>query len=477
MAIKIFRYISATTVLLSVVLIELIAQTASIDTSDYLPDYYYNAADYNLMIAASKGYDNEVIRLLKEGANVDYTTSENATALIFAVANNWSSTTNLLLTAGSDVNISTNKHETPLLIALFNNNFAIAETLIRHGANINYRDNNGAAPLHYAALYSMTDLADLLLYYEADVDIRSNDGTTPLMVAIWAGNNAIAELLIKNGANLEAMDKEGYTPFLTAAQTGNIEMLDYLKNNGVDIYEQNRYKWNALSLAIKTSRTGIVRELLNYGDGWGSIYKSAARPSKIAAESGNQEIIDLIEESGLDGRYQKKIDQMSFGFSGKATSHGFYSGLNITFLEPINNIGFIIGIDAKPWGNRVLYKDSDNIYYQIKENSILAYGGLLKEFPLTKRIDKFNLRMTTALYAAYYIAGKIEGPPISINKGFKLVPSVGIDYSSTIGGFFTSVEYQTTELYGVGKLWTRFGIKLNIFFENDNSPLKEIKWN
>ncbi len=477
MAIKVFRYISATTVLLLIVLIELMSQTSSPDTSDYLPDYYYNAIDYNLMIAASKGYDSEVIRLLEKGATTDYTTSEEASALIFAVANNRLSTTNLLLSAGFDANIATYKHETPLLIALFNNNFDIAETLIRHSANINYRDNFGAAPLHYAAFFGMTDICDLLLYYEADIDIRSNDGTTPLMVAIWTGNNAIAELLIKNGANMEATDNEGFTPFLIAAQSGNIDMLNYLKDNGVDIYEQNNYKWNALTLAIKTSATETIRELLSFGDGWTSGNKSQVSPSKIAAESGNQEVIELIEKSGLDGRYQKKIDQLSFSFSGRATNHGFYGGTSISFMEPVNHIGLSIGIDAKLWGNRVLYKESDVVFYQVRENGIIAYGGVVKEFPLTKRIDKFNLNATTALYAAYYNMGNIEGPPINVRNGLKLIPSVGIDYSSPIGGFFTSVEYQTTDFYGVGKLWTRFGFKFNIFFQNDNSPLKEIKWN
>jgi len=113
MAFKLFRYISATTVLLFVVLIELISQTISIDTSDYLPDYYFNAAEYNLMIAASKGYDSEVTRLLKEGADFEFTTSEGANALIFAVANNHSTTTDILLTARSDVNITTTSMKRP----------------------------------------------------------------------------------------------------------------------------------------------------------------------------------------------------------------------------------------------------------------------------------------------------------------------------------------------------------------------------
>ena len=98
MAFKLFRYISLTTVFLFVVLIKLMPQTTPIDTSDYIPYYYLNAVEYNLMIAASKGYDSEVIRLLDKGADLEYTTYEGANALI-SPYNNHSTTTDILLSA------------------------------------------------------------------------------------------------------------------------------------------------------------------------------------------------------------------------------------------------------------------------------------------------------------------------------------------------------------------------------------------
>ena len=39
---------------------------AQIDTSDYFPYEYTEALDYNLMIAASKGYGSEIKRLIDE---------------------------------------------------------------------------------------------------------------------------------------------------------------------------------------------------------------------------------------------------------------------------------------------------------------------------------------------------------------------------------------------------------------------------
>jgi ankyrin repeat protein len=67
------------------------------DTTSYIPSFYSGALDYNLMIAASKGYSLEIERLIKNGADVNAKSDKGATPLIFAVANNQSRTVNLLL--------------------------------------------------------------------------------------------------------------------------------------------------------------------------------------------------------------------------------------------------------------------------------------------------------------------------------------------------------------------------------------------
>ena len=67
----------------------------SIDTTDYLP--YPWGLDYNLMIAASKGYTQEVNRLIALGAEIDGKTDEGVTPLMFAVANNKLESVKILL--------------------------------------------------------------------------------------------------------------------------------------------------------------------------------------------------------------------------------------------------------------------------------------------------------------------------------------------------------------------------------------------
>ena len=69
-----------------------VAQESAIDTSSYIPYIYDNAINYNLQIAASKGYDSEVERLIKKGAKVDFYYEKGVTPLIYAVSNNYIST-------------------------------------------------------------------------------------------------------------------------------------------------------------------------------------------------------------------------------------------------------------------------------------------------------------------------------------------------------------------------------------------------
>jgi ankyrin repeat protein len=238
---------------------QVFSQVSKEDTADYIQLYFDNALEYNLMIAASKGLDTEVKRMILKGADIKAETEEGATPLIIAVASVKPRAVDTLLAYGADPNKITSNYETSLLIILkkmvsfesVENNILtasketeclqIAESLLRYGADIDFQDRFGATVLNYASIYGSFRFVDLLLYYMADIDKKSGDGTTPLMAAIWAGNANIADLLIQNGANLEARDNEGFTPFLIAAQNGDSLLLDLLMKNGVDIYEKDKY--------------------------------------------------------------------------------------------------------------------------------------------------------------------------------------------------------------------------------------------
>ena len=55
---------------------------SKIDTTNYIPIFYNGALEYNLMIAASKGYTREINRLVLKGADIFSETEEGVTPLI-----------------------------------------------------------------------------------------------------------------------------------------------------------------------------------------------------------------------------------------------------------------------------------------------------------------------------------------------------------------------------------------------------------
>src|ERR1035437_1403042 len=81
--------------------------TAYYDTTDYITTIYKDALDYNLMIAASKGYTLEIDRLIQQGADFTAKTEQGATALIFAISSDQTKVAKMLIDYGSDVNQAT----------------------------------------------------------------------------------------------------------------------------------------------------------------------------------------------------------------------------------------------------------------------------------------------------------------------------------------------------------------------------------
>ena len=452
------------------------AQEEEVDTSAYIPYFYYGALDYNLMIAASKGYDTEVIRLIEKGADISARTAEGATPLVFAVANNHLNTVKTLLSFDPEVNTVTVNRETPLMISVKNENIEIAEVLIRAGADVDFSDDDEAVPLHYSSLFGYFYVTDLLLYYRADIDKKARDGTTPLMAAIWAGYADIADLLIQNGANMESRDNQGFTPFHIAAQNGDTVIINMLIRKGVDIYSKNKYNWDALALTISTNKEPAFSLLLKAGDKWASPDRKALDPYMVASKYRRNNIIEILMQEKVPGGVKKEIDQMGITLSSKANLKDIYTGVGLTFKEPLVNGGFLAGIDTKLWYTRVLLTQSENLYYQYLDKSSIVYAGIFKDFILVDHKVKNTLSLSTSVSAGYSFGNTLKGTDIAPGNKFRLMPSAGFKWQINNLSLSASVEYMNSDFYKIGPLWLRAGISYNYYFDRIRAPLKTIKW-
>jgi ankyrin repeat protein len=452
------------------------------DTLDYyIPNNYPGALNYNLMIAASKGYTNDIKRLISKGADMSAETSQGVTPLIFAVSNNQTNAVKELIADGSDenksdVNKRTSQNETPLLIAVKNQNPEIAEVLIRAGADIDATDGYNATPLHYASAYGYLDIVDLLLYYSASIDNKTSEGYTPLLASIWAGNADISDLLIQNGADTEARDNDGFTPFLMAAYNGDTLIMDLLHNKGVNIYATNLAHNNALSLSIMSDKNEAVKYLLKISDKWKSQGNKISDPYMVAVKYRRKDILHTLQEQKFPGKITYGIDQIDIMISGRFSAHDMFTGASLSFKEPYLNAGIIIGCDTKLWYSRVLLKQSEHVYYQYMSKGSVAYAGLFKDFALTNYAFKGNFVLSTSLSAGYAYGTELKGTLNVLQNQFKIIPSISLKWAKKDFAIALGADYMKSEFYRVGPVWIRLGAIYNLYFDDVRSKGKTLKW-
>ncbi|MGE5419571.1 MAG: ankyrin repeat domain-containing protein [Chloroflexota bacterium] len=457
---------------------ELLEKTIAqiIDTSDYLPSFYTDALDYNLMIAAGKGYPTEIERLVKKGADINAVTERGVTPLIFAVANNKKEAVSTLLAYDPDIDKFTTYFENALLIAVKNDFFDIAELLVRDGANVNIGDRYDATPLHYATIYGFTAMADMLIYYDADINPKTSDGSTPLMGAVWSGNSVIADILLQNGAKVEEKDNEGFTPFLLASWFGDTLTMNMLYKAGANIFARTNKGYNALSLAIMSETGGAVDYLLSLDKNWSGDEKSVTDPYTVAAKYQRKDIIELLDKNKVPGHVTYGIDQIALSVSSRFSTHDFYTGFSFTFKEPYLNMGILTGIDTKIWYTRVLMKEADKQYYQYWDKGSLAYAGIFRDFNLSRNANNLVTAFSASVLAGYSFGNNLKGTRIIPENKLKIIPSVSLRWTYNNLIVNLGAEYIKSEFYKNGPVWFRIGVGYNYYLDNIRNRIKFPKW-
>jgi len=449
-------------------------QIMAIDTSGYMP--LPEGLDYNLAIAASKGYAFEIHRLIKLGADPEAIDDNGATPLIYAVANEQLNAVKALLSYDPDIDIFTFSGESPLHITSMYDMVEIGELLIRKGADINIRDNTGCTPLHYSAIYNYLYYTDMLIYYNADVNLMSSDGTTPLLAAAWAGNAEICDLLLQSGANPDRDDYDSFTPLMAASQNGDTLVADLLLKNGADIYRENRYSYNSLAVAIRSDQSVMVDFLLKRMDREKLATTKETDPFSVARSYGRKDIMTLLENYGLKGDVKTKFDKVSVSASTLFNIHDIYVGGVIEMSDPYHNINIHAGFNMKPGYTRVLVKEDDNSFTQYLDKRYVVYVGAGKEFNLREDYIRGNFSLKVDLDAGYMFSNRYKGTYESPGNYFRLMPSAVIKWSKKPVSLFLGYEYMKTGLYRAGPNWIKAGGSISFFLNRSRAPLKDIKW-
>lgn len=121
-----------------------------------------------------------------------------------------------LLRAGADPDESDDCGFTPLHLAIRYGRLMTVWHLIQWGADVNASDNGGWTLLHEAAQAGESEAVGLLLSAGADVNARNIIGETPLHDAAASRVSETVSLLIAGGADPGALDNEGWSPLMVA---------------------------------------------------------------------------------------------------------------------------------------------------------------------------------------------------------------------------------------------------------------------
>ena len=184
-----------------------------------------------LLFAAQQGELESTRHLLDGGADIDFSTMEEGSALVIATAAGHEDLANYLLDRGADPDVADAYGLTPLHFAVHEgvmimNNWAPAETdrygwmrpnlpgltrsLLEHGADPNPRVKHA---------WSFLDNPFLARAMEdpSQIDIV---GSTPLLLAAASGDMESMRILVEHGADIHAKTFGGATLFMLAAAAG-----------------------------------------------------------------------------------------------------------------------------------------------------------------------------------------------------------------------------------------------------------------
>ena len=289
--------------------------------------------DVPLVDAVRRGDANAVRDLLESGVEVDATTADGATALLWAVHTGQPELVALLLEAGADVDISNRYGVGPAHLAAENGNAAILERLLLAGVDPNLTLRGGETLLMTAARTGDPETVRTLLAHGADPNLReTTQGQTALMWAAANNNAAALRLLAESGAEINTKTDNpsrgrgstfaspsptGFSALMFAVRAGHIDATRVLLDADADVNDTVSDGESALVVAAANANWELAAYLLDRGadathaeGGWNALHQTVrTRRMNLAFgtpgpfSSGTLDSIDLIRkllDAGVD---------------------------------------------------------------------------------------------------------------------------------------------------------------------------------
>ncbi|KAK8103409.1 uncharacterized protein PG998_010442 [Apiospora kogelbergensis] len=279
---------------------------------EYRPDV--NALGYEgqtplHQIASDTPLDN-IMMLVRAGADVNKTDSTGWTPLMAALSVKNEAVANFLLTTKPDLNQLSQRWGGPLHIACMRGLVDIARYLIKNGADVNL-DAPGLA----RDLENDDNIAIVDLLLESGADLKDLGGLYGDAVSVTAyyGTVDMLKLALSKGVKAGVLDPMGRLPLHSAAVRGELELVNILLDHGEDptlpdIAGRTALHWAAQGgsvACLKLIMTKVGAGTINQGDrhGWTPLCWAArgcgaGTISHIVAENVQLELLQELLDMG-----------------------------------------------------------------------------------------------------------------------------------------------------------------------------------
>ncbi|KAJ5726789.1 hypothetical protein N7493_005816 [Penicillium malachiteum] len=240
--------------------------------------------------------------------------------------------------------------QTPIILAATNEHFDVVQFFLEKGADTSKRDVDYKDVLHLALTKGHLETVKAIVERQVGseqksyLEVTGPDDQTPIMTAAWHGNFEIFQYLVSKGVDMTKVDAkertllhlaaeggdlgivkfifenadqskqsslmeteniDGDTALLSAADYGHLEIVQYLLNKGAEIKKTSHQDWNALCLAAKNGRIGVVKFLVDHtalgreciSEGTGH---DGSTPLMLAVDNGKLDVTSYFIEKGAD---------------------------------------------------------------------------------------------------------------------------------------------------------------------------------
>ncbi len=241
------------------------------------------AAGESLLVDAAKRHDTTAVRgLIAKRINVNDTSRDGSTALLWAA---------------------------------YHSDAALTRALIAAGANPNLANKYGITPLLQASRTGADEVVQALLRAGADPALAHPEGETPLMAAAYAGSVPTVRLLLEANADVNAVDSyQKQTAMMRAAAEGHTEVIQALldakadpnKRAHVTELEERKHAdhatggFTALMFAARNGHEAAIRTLIKGGADPKLTNGDSATPTIIAIVNDRFDLAKTLVELGAD---------------------------------------------------------------------------------------------------------------------------------------------------------------------------------